>query len=415
MEHPDKEYGMTSFVKALRVLCVSLVALCMQISNAAEAPPKGHLLIAGGAVRGDNGEVWTRLVELAGGKGARIAVMPSAAGNPLRSGTNLVATLNKYGASAFAVPVAVRFKDRDYQHDAEDETLARSIREAGGVYFAGGDQGLITKALVRPDGSRTAVLQAIWDVYQKGGVVAGSSAGAAIMSATMYYEARTVLGTLSVGVNDGQELAPGLGFVGKDLFVDQHLLARGRFARMLPAMLKKGYKQGLGIDENTAIIIDGERNVEVIGYQGALLLDLTQASTNGSEKDFNLSNARISYLDRGDRYNLLTRHYTPSSDKKDGKLDPASPYLDEQVYSADILGHNTVLVMMEKLINNSRKEAIGIATAAPGDPRPDLGFEFKLSKDGQSVGYESATSDAYTILDLRMDVRPLKITQPWYH
>ncbi|EEF26575.1 conserved hypothetical protein [Ricinus communis] len=68
--------------------------------------------------------------------------------------------------------------------------------------------------------------------------------------------------------------------------------------------------------------------------------------------------------------------------------------------------------MMEKLINNSRKEAIGIATAAPGDPRPDLGFEFKLSKDAQSVGYESATSDAYTILDLRMDVRPLKITQP---
>ncbi|NYE60000.1 cyanophycinase [Duganella sp. 1224] len=406
---------MTSFVKAVRVLCVSLIALYMQMSNAAEAPPKGHLLIAGGAVRADNGEVWSRLVELAGGKGARIAVMPSAAGNPLRSGTNLVNTLNKYGASAFAVPVAVRFKDRDYQRDAEDETLARSIREAGGVYFAGGDQGLITKALVRPDGSRTAVLQAIWDVYQKGGVVAGSSAGAAIMSATMYYEARTVLGTLSVGVNDGQELAPGLGFVGKDLFVDQHLLARGRFARMLPAMLKKGYKQGLGIDENTAVIIDGERNVEVIGYQGALLLDLTQASTNGGEKDFNLTNARISYLDRGDRYNLLTRHYTPSSDKKDGKLDPANPYLDEQVYSADILGHNTVLVMMEKLINNSRKEAIGIATAAPGDPRPDLGFEFKLSKDAQSVGYESATSDAYTILDLRMDVRPLKITQPWYH
>ncbi|WP_229261410.1 cyanophycinase [Duganella margarita] len=405
---------MTSLVKAVRMLCVSLVALAMQVSTAAEGAPKGHLLIAGGAVRADNGEVWTRLVELAGGKGARIAVMPSAAGNPLRSGTNLVATLNKYGASAFAVPVGVRFKDRDYKRDAEDETLAGQIRAAGGVYFAGGDQGLITKALVRPDGTRTAVLQAIWDVYQKGGVIAGSSAGAAIMSSTMYYEARTVLGTLSVGVNDGQELAPGLGFVGNDLFVDQHLLARGRFARMLPAMLKKGYKQGLGIDENTAVIIDGQRNVEVIGYQGALLLDLEKAQTNGTEKAFNLTNARISYLDRGDRYNLETRQYTPSSDKKDGKLDPASPYLDEQVYSADILGHNTVLVMMEKLINNSRSEAIGIAAPAPGDPRPDLGFEFKLTRDASSVGYESATSDAYTILNLRMDVRPLKITQSWY-
>jgi cyanophycinase len=410
---------MTSFAKALRMLCASLVSWVVLVSHASHAaeapPPKGHLLIAGGAVRADNAEVWSRLIELAGGKGARIAVMPSAAGNPLRSGTNLVATLNKYGAAAFAVPVAVRFKDRDYLKDAEDETLANSIRDAGGVYFAGGDQGLITKALVRPDGSRTAVLQAIWDVYQKGGVIGGSSAGAAIMSSTMYYEARTVLGTLSVGVNDGQELAPGLGFVGKDLFVDQHLLARGRFARMLPAMLKKGYKQGLGIDENTAIILNGKHEVEVIGYQGVLLLDLALASTNGKEKDFNLSNARISYLDRGDRYNLLTRQYTPSTDKAGGKLDPANPYLNEQVYSADILGHNTVLVMMEKLINNSRSEAIGIATAAPGDPREDLGFEFKLTRDAESIGYESATADAYTILNLRMDVRPIKITQPWYH
>jgi cyanophycinase len=73
-----------------------------------------------------------------------------------------------------------------------------------------------------------------------------------------------------------------------------------------------------------------------------------------------------------------------------------------------------VLVMMEKLINNSRSEAIGIAAPAPGDPRPDLGFEFKLTRDASSVGYESATSDAYTILNLRMDVRPLKITQSWY-
>ncbi|NVM78237.1 cyanophycinase [Duganella sp. SG902] len=405
---------MTSFVKAVRFVCVALAALCVQMTNAAETPPQGNLLIAGGAVRPDNTIIWERLVQLAGGKGARIAVMPSAAGNPERSGANLVATLNKFGASAFAVPVAVRLKTTDYKVAAEDEALARSIREAGGVYFAGGDQGLITKALVRPDGSRTAVLQAIWDVYNKGGVIGGSSAGAAIMSSTMYYEAKTVIGTLAAGVNDGRELAPGLGFVGTDVFVDQHLLARGRFARMLPAMLKKNYKLGLGIDENTAMVINAKREVEIIGYQGALLLDLTQARTNGDIKEFNLTNARISYLDRGDRYNLITGQYTPSADKVNGKLDPANPFLNEQVYSADALGHNTILVMMEKLINNARSEAIGIATAAPGEPREELGFEFKLTRDASSVGYESATTDAYTILNLRLDVRPLQITRPWY-
>jgi len=73
-----------------------------------------------------------------------------------------------------------------------------------------------------------------------------------------------------------------------------------------------------------------------------------------------------------------------------------------------------VLVVMEKLINNARNEAIGIAIAPPGEAQDNLGFEFKLTRDAASAGYESATSDAYTILNLRMDVRPLQITRPWY-
>ncbi|RFP19349.1 MULTISPECIES: cyanophycinase [unclassified Duganella] len=399
-------------MKRLLGLLLASLFWCAQV-GAAEVAPQGSLVIVGGALRADNAVVWQRVVQLAGGAGARIAVLPSAAANPERSGANLAKYLNRYGASAFVVPVSVNLKDRDYRRDAEDEALAGEIRAAGGVYFTGGDQALITQALVRPDGSRTAVLDAIWDVYRRGGVIAGSSAGAAIMSSTMYYNAKTVFGTLAQGVNDGRELAPGLGFVGSDVFVDQHLLARGRFARMLPAMLKKGYKLGLGIDENTAMVINSAREVEVLGYQGALLLDLSQAATDGG-KDFNISNVRISYLDRGDRYNLRTGQFTPSADKVDGKVDPQKPAMTEPVYSADILGHNAVLVMMEKLIDNSQTEAIGIATAAPGQPRQDLGFEFKFSRLADSVGYASASSEAYSILNLRLDVRPLQITRPWY-
>jgi cyanophycinase len=251
-------------------------------------------------------------------------------------------------------------------------------------------------------------------VYRRGGVIAGSSAGAAIMSSTMYYDAKTVFGTLSQGVRDGIELTPGLGFIGSDVFVDQHLLARGRFARMLPAMLKKGYKTGLGIDENTAMVIGPQREVEVIGYQGALLVDLTQASSDPANKEFNLSNARISYLDQGDRYNLVTRRYTPSADKAEGKVDPAKPYMAEPVYSADILGHNAALVMMTNLIDNAQAEAIGIAAAAPGEPRQDLGFQFKFSRAPDTTGYASERSEAYTILGMRLDVTPLHIVRPWY-
>jgi cyanophycinase len=99
------------------------------------------------------------------------------------------------------------------------------------------------------------VLDALWDMYRRGGVIAGTSAGAAIMSSTMFGRPRAVLATLKLGVTDGKEITSGLGFIGEDVFVDQHLLVRGRFARMLPAMLAKGYKLGLGIDEDTAMVV----------------------------------------------------------------------------------------------------------------------------------------------------------------
>jgi cyanophycinase len=73
-----------------------------------------------------------------------------------------------------------------------------------------------------------------------------------------------------------------------------------------------------------------------------------------------------------------------------------------------------VLVMMERLINNARNEAIGMAVPAPGETPENLGFEFKLTRDADSAGYESATAEAYTILNLRLDVRPVQITRPWY-
>ena len=95
-------------------------------------------------------------------------------------------------------------------------------------------------------------------------------------------------------------------------------------------------------------------------------------------------------------------------------MDPAKPYLMEPVYSADILGYNAALVMMTKLIDNVQTEAIGIAAAAPGEPRQDLGFQFKFSRTADTVGYASERSEAYSILGMRLDVTPLHIVRPWY-
>lgn len=394
--------------------CVALaVSLLTAAAQAAEVPAaKGSLVIIGGALRPDNAAVWERIVQLAGGQGARIAVFASASANPERAGAALVERLNKYGANAFFVPVAVRLTGTDYQAAADNPELAMAVRSAGGAYFAGGDQARITRALRRPDGSNTRMLDALWDLYRRGGVIAGTSAGAAIMSSTMFGHPKPVLATLKLGLTDGQEITPGLGFIGDDVFVDQHLLVRGRFARMLPAMLQKGYKLGLGIDENTAMVVGPNREVEVLGYKGALVVDLSGA--NARQGPFNVSNVRLSYLDNGDRFNIATHSFTPAPDKADGRLDPARPYYREPLFSADILGNSTVVDLMGKLIDSDQPEAIGLTLDSPHGVQPDLGFEFRFSRTGESVGYMSATTEAYSVYNVRLDIRPIVVKRPLY-
>jgi cyanophycinase len=399
-----------------RALCRIALLLTMAVGELAQgaepAAPKGSLVIVGGALRADNAVVWERIVRLAGGKGARIAVFASASANPAAAAKFNIDLLNRYGADAFFIPIALKLAGTDYVAAADDPELAAAVRKAGGAYFAGGDQARITRALRRADGSNSLVLEALWQMYRGGGVIAGSSAGAAIMSSTMFDEPKTVLATLKQGVAEGHEIAPGLGFIGDDVFVDQHLLVRGRFARMLPAMLKKGYKLGLGIDENTAMVVGPSREVEVIGYKGALLIDLASASTEPGA--FNLSNAKVSYLDNGDRFNITSGVFTPAPDKFDGKLDPAKPYFREPLFNADILGNATIVDLMGKLIDSDQSEAIGLTLGSPRSIQPDLGFEFRFSRARDSIGYLSAASETYSVYNVRLDIRPIQIRLPLY-
>jgi len=401
------------FRSALRLLLAVLLLAGAPWSAAADAAaPKGSLVIIGGNLRPTNAPVWERIIQLAGGKGARIAVFASASGTPERSGKSLVERLNSYGAKAFFVPIAVKLSGSNYQMAADDRGLAEAVRNANGAFFAGGDQLRITRALRHEDGSNTRVLDALWTMYRRGGVIAGSSAGAAIMSSTMFGRPKAVLATLKLGVTEGEEIADGLGFVGDDVFIDQHLLVRGRFARMLPAMIKKGYKLGLGIDEDTAMVLQPNHDVEVIGYKGALVLDLTDATVH--EGAFNVTNVRVSYLDNGDHFNIRTRECIPSDDKADNKLDPSRPYYREPLFTADILGNTTVVDLMSKLIDSDQPEAIGITLGSPNGVQPDLGFEFRFTRTDESVGYQSSSMESYSMYYLRLDIRPILIRRPLY-
>jgi cyanophycinase len=403
----------------LKRVCVALalVVACAGAWAAAPADPKGSLVIIGGGLRVNNGEVWERIVALAGGKGARIAVLPTAAENPAKEAELTVAALKRYGVRAFVVPVAPRLAGKDdvasARKAADDPALAAAVRKAGGVFFTGGDQARITASLRRADGSNTAVLDAVWTLYRRGGVIAGTSAGAAVMSATMFYDPPLeVMPLLKNGVVDGKDIAPGLGFIGTDVFVDQHLLARGRFARMLPAMLAKGYTLGLGIDENTAAIVGPGRDVSVIGYRGALVLDLAEATTDKSQPRFNVSNARISYVDSGDRFNLATRTYVPGL----GKEPVDRRYVEHRapIFYTDILGNTAVADLLEKLADSDLQRAVGVAFEGPDSATPDRGFEFTFTRVPDSAEYVTNREDAYSIYRIRMDVRPVRVHQPFY-
>ena len=396
-------------------LCLALALAVCAGTVAAAAPdnPKGSLVIVGGGLRVNNAEVWEKIVALAGGKGARIAVLPTAAENPAKEGQLTVDALNRYGARAFVVPVAPRLAGTDVRKAADDPALAAAVRKAGGAFFTGGDQARITASLRHADGGNTAVLDALWTLYRRGGVIAGTSAGAAIMSSTMFYDPPLeVMPVLKNGVVDGKDVAPGLGFIGTDVFVDQHLLARGRFGRMLPAMVAKGYTLGLGIDENTAAVVGPARDVTVIGYRGALVLDLRDATTDKAQPHFNLSNARISYLDSGDRFDLATRAFTPGP----GKEPVDRKYVEHRapIFYTDILGNTAVADLLEKLADSDLQRAVGVAFEGPDSAAPERGFEFTFTRVPDSATYVTNREDAYSVYRIRMDVRPVRVHQPFY-
>jgi len=160
--------------------------------------------------------------------------------------------------------------------DCSDPQGARRLREAGGIFFTGGDQLRITSLF-----GGTAFEDALRAASAHGAVVGGTSAGASAMSATM----------LVGGAEDASArrstvtLCPGLGLL-RDAVVDQHFAQRGRINRLLAALSQNPGTLGLGIDENTAVMIFPEGRLRVLGSGTVTVLDARPAGViNASEAD----------------------------------------------------------------------------------------------------------------------------------
>ena len=384
--------------------------------------PHGHAVPIGGALAYDNDAVWSRLVQLSGGAGSRWVVLATAAGDPDATAARIVATLQRHGAVAEHVPVAPKLAGVDLVAATRDPRWLERVRGARGVFFSGGAQERIVDTLL-PGGRPTPLLEAIREVQRAGGVIAGTSAGAAVMSDVMFRDATDVLAVLKGRLRAGLEVDRGLGFVATALFVDQHFLERGRIGRMLAMMAAQGHPLGLGVDEDTAAILRGDE-VEVIGRRGVLLADLSRARVSYPGGALQLRGARLTYLEPGDRLDLRTRVVTPSPTKLAGRrLDPAArdfaPYYDAAPFYADVLGRGALVGAMTRIVDGRDATVLGLAwdgRPSPPVPPADLGFEFRFGRDAATVGWFTGAlgGEAYTIANVLLDVTPVRVARPAY-
>ena len=214
---------------------------------------RGRLLIIGGAA---GPALLGRFVALAGGPSARIVVIATASREPEAAEAEHCAAFTGLGAGHVE---ALRLDDRV---GANDPAVEPVLRRATGVFFTGGDQERITRVI----GGTTAdsVLQEL--VADGAVVLGGTSAGAAMMSATMIVEG-DARGISRAGVRTG----PGLEFL-PGVLIDQHFAERGRINRLLSAVAQYPHELGLGIDEDTAILTDGTW-FEVLGNGAVTVVD----------------------------------------------------------------------------------------------------------------------------------------------
>ena len=280
----------------------------MTVKNVPLAGNNPKLAVIGGRLEDDNDAIYAEMHRLSGG---RILVFPTASSEPDVVGAETVAVFRNHGFDAALAGI----HGEGAAAAAQDPAIVQLVEDYGNVFFTGGDQALITSALA-PQGVESLVLAAIRRVHAAGGLISGSSAGAAIMSGIMI-EGGTSLEAATYGVvtdpdMPGLLLRHGLGFFPWGI-VDQHFIKRGRLGRLIVAMTESGSRRGFGIDENTALFVDGDMG-RVIGEFGAFVLDFKGAKHDKRRRS--VDNITFGYADDGDSIDLANGLIIPGPEKR---------------------------------------------------------------------------------------------------
>ena len=258
---------------------------------------RGALVLIGGACTPDGSALGSFLRLSGADRGAPVVGFTTASSNPRRAATAWRRDFAAAGAANVTFPI-VDSRDR-----ANDPAIADRVREAAGVFLGGGDQVHLIATL-----SGTLVGTAIREAFLRGAVVGGTSAGAAALTET----------TMAGGEidEDGNEvemyIGPGLGLLCFNALIDTHFAQRRRLHRLFVAIA--GYPQllGLGIDEDTGLVVHGSVG-EVVGKGGVTFVDgrdtvrFDNASQVTKGGELTLSHLRVGLVGTGQRFDLEAR------------------------------------------------------------------------------------------------------------
>lgn len=257
---------------------------------------KGNLVIAGGNIK--NNIIYEEFVRVAGGETARIGIVPTAANDTAAVLDKLSKIFESFGVESERV-INIKIDpdkdgDNDWKLSGDDYKNFDFLDGVTGVWFGGGDQVKITRGFLKKNGPDTKLLTRIRDVLNSGGVVGGSSAGAAIMSEIMigggtsegalsepycsdYIEYRNSPELEEIGV---LLIIQGLGFF-KHGIIDQHFEERRRFGRLVEALFAVNIERGFGISEDTAMLYNIEkRKMKIIGTGRVTVVDISMGRSN---------------------------------------------------------------------------------------------------------------------------------------
>lgn len=259
---------------------------------------RGPLLAIGGAEdKFRDRVILARFVEMAGGSSARIVILPTASSLP-DAGRLYESIFDELGAASADILKV------DIRDDADNDALVELVEHSTGIFLTGGNQIRIAAML-----GGTRVAQSINRRSLQGVPVAGTSAGASVLSSIM------VAGGRSGGTPKRQlaRMSPGLGLI-DTLIIDQHFRERNRVGRLVTMVSYNPGLLGLGIDEDTAAIIMPDGTFDVVGRGSVLVVDGSQMTSDvysGLDREpVTMSNVTIHFVATGSCFDLDQRKVT---------------------------------------------------------------------------------------------------------